>query len=879
MFERSAIPEEQIAYFWGFTQNWPPAIDSIGMQVIPIMRYILSLFLGFAMTFFVAAQNGKALLTGTVTDALSGQPVDFVTVFLKDATTATETDQKGFYRLEVPAGERFVLVLSRLGYKEANIDVEPLPQGSQRQIDVGLSPNDADVEIIVRESRINQGGMIREDVSPMKLLPTTTGNLESVLPHIALGTSSGSGGELTSQYNVRGGNYDENLVYVNDFEIYRPQLVRAGQQEGLTFPNMDLIQSLTFSSGGFEARYGDKLSSVLDIRYKRPEKFAASASASFLGGSAHLEGAWQPGADRYKKLRYLIGARYKTTRYLLGSLDVTGEYTPNFTDVQGYATYDLNRDWQLGLLANFNQSKFFFRPDERRTAFGLVNFALELFSVFEGQERDEFTTSMGGLSLTYLPDRVKNPLFVKFLTSVYRSDENEAFDILGHYSLRQIETNLGSDDFGEVVAELGTGTQHQYVRNFLDATVANSEVKGGVEFALPQKNAAQRSHFLQWSLKYQHEFIKDKINEWERLDSAGYSLPYDTSTLKVFNVLKTHNTLQSNRLSAYLQNTYTWRKDTVAEMKLMFGLRASYWDLNKETIFTPRAQFLYKPLHGRRDISWRVAAGLYFQPAFYREMRNFAGQVNTNIKAQKSAHIVGGFTYDFFFGKLSPTKFRLIVEAYYKKLWDLVSYEIDNVRIRYYGDNDASGYVVGLDARLNGEFVPGVESWFNLSLLRARESLTGVQHLKREVGQQDGVPVKDVPRPTDQFLTLSIFFQDYLPKNENFKMHLSLFVGTGLPFGLRDDNRVYRNTYRLKPYHRADIGFSLKIWDETWRDKKPKNPFRFTKNSWLSLEIFNLMDVQNEASRTWIKTIFNQQYAIPNHLTSRRINLRWRAEF
>lgn len=827
----------------------------------------------------IQAQDTKALLSGKVTDALSGQPVELVTIFVKNTTTATESNQDGFYQLAVPAGERFVLVFRRLGYKEANVDVEPLPEGSQRQIDVGLSPSDAEVEVVVRESRINQGGMIREDVSPMKLLPSTTGNLESVLPHIALGTSSGSGGELTSQYNVRGGNYDENLVYVNDFEIYRPQLVRAGQQEGLSFPNMDLIQSLTFSSGGFDARYGDKLSSVLDIHYKRPEKFAASASASFLGGSAHLEGAWQPGQNPYQKLRYLVGARYKTTRYLLGSLDVTGEYTPNFTDIQGYATYDLNRDWQLNLLANFNRSQFYFRPDERRTAFGLVNYALELFSVFEGQERDVFTTSMGGLSLTYLPDRQKNPFFLKFLTSVYRSDENEAFDILGHYSLRQIESDLGSDEFGEVVAELGTGTQHQYIRNFLDATVANAEVKGGVEFGLPTKSGADRTHFLQWSLKYQREFIEDKINEWERLDSAGYSLPYDTTILKVYNLLKTQETLRSNRLSSYAQNTYTWRKDSVAEMKLMFGLRANYWDLNNEFILTPRAQFLYKPLHGHRDISWRLAAGLYFQPAFYREMRNFQGEVNRNLQSQKSAHIVGGFTHDFFFGKLSPTKFRLIVEAYYKKLWDLVSYEIDNVRIRYYGNNDATGYVVGLDARLNGEFVPGVESWFNLSLLRARERLNGVQHLHREVGQQEGTPVKDVPRPTDQFLTLSIFFQDFLPKNENFKMHLSLFVGTGLPFGLRDDNRVYRNTYRLKPYHRADIGFSLKIWDQTWRAQKPKNPFRFTKSSWISLEIFNLMDVQNEASRTWIKTIFNQQYAIPNHLTSRRFNLRWRAEF
>ena len=837
----------------------------------------------------VFGQDARALLSGTVTDALSGEPVDLATVYIKGTATATETEANGSWQLEVPAQERFVLVFTRIGYKETPVDVEPLPARSRQQIDVAMPPSDANVEVVVRESLIQQGGMIREEMTGMKLLPSTTGNLESVLPHIALGTSSGSGGELTSQYNVRGGNYDENLVYVNDFEIYRPQLIRAGQQEGLTFPNMDLIQNLTFSSGGFEARYGDKQSSVLDIRYKRPERFAASSSASLLGGSAHLEGAFQPGAGRYKKLRYLVGARYKTTKYLLGSLDVTGEYAPNFTDIQGYVTYDINRDWQVGLLGNFNRSVFQFQPDERRTAFGLVNFALELFSVFEGQEVDDFTTAMGGASLTYIPDREKNPLFVKFLASTYRSDENERFDIIGRYSLRQIESDLGSDNFGDVVAELGAGTQHQYVRNFLNAQVTNGEVKGGIEFQQTgtkddgqkaiDRSLVSRSHFLQWSVKYQREDIGDRINEWERLDSAGYSLHYDTTQLLLYNVLKTSNNLGSNRLSAYLQDTYTWRSDSVRELKLMVGVRGSYWDLNGEPFITPRAQLLFKPLTGKRDISWRLATGLYYQPPFYRELRNLTGEVNRSVQSQKSLHVVGGFTHDFFMGSISPTKFRLIVEAYYKKLWDVVSYEIDNVRIRYYGQNDATGYITGLDMRLNGEFVPGVESWFNLSLLRARERLDSIQHLKREVGQTEGVPVSDVPRPTGQFLTLSVFFQDYLPGNENFKMNLSVFVGTGLPFGLKDGNRIYRNTYRFKPYHRADIGFSLKIWDEAWKVEKPRHPLRFTKSSWLSLEIFNLMQVNNEASRTWIKTIFNQQFAIPNHLTSRRVNLKWRVEF
>jgi hypothetical protein len=827
-------------------------------------------------------QGQTARLTGTVTDITTGLPVELVTIYPKGSTQAAESAENGKWRIEVPAGQRLVLVFTRIGYKEANIDVEALPAGTFRQVDVSLAPMDADLEVVVSESRIEQGGMIREELTDMKLLPTTTGNLESILPHIALGTSSGAGGELTSQYNVRGGNYDENLVYVNDFEIYRPQLIRAGQQEGLTFPNMDLIQSLTFSSGGFEARYGDKQSSVLDIRYRRPEKFAGSASASLLGGTAHIEGSFQPGADRYRKLRYLAGVRYKTTRYLLGTLDVAGEYNPDFTDIQTYITYDLNRDWQLGFLGNFNRSNFFFQPRSRSTAFGLINYALELYSEFEGQENDDFTTAMGGLSLTWLPDRPRNPLFMKFLLSAYRSDENERFDIIGRYSLRQIESDLGSDDFGEVVAELGAGTQHQYVRNFLDAVVVNAEAKGGIEIQSRQDAAsgsANSSHFLQWSLKYQAENIADRINEWERLDSAGYSLRYDTSQLLLYSVLKTSNQLSSNRLSASIQDTYSWRRDSIGELKISAGFRASHWDLNAETFITPRVQVLYKPLRGQRDISWRLAAGLYYQPPFYRELRNLAGAVNTGVRAQKSAHFVGGFTYDFYLGRISPSKFRMIMEAYYKKLWDVVSYEIDNVRIRYYGENDAQGYIAGLDFRLNGEFVPGVESWLNLSLLRARERLLGVQHLERKVGSTEGAPVQTVPRPTDQLLTLSLFFQDYLPKNENFKMNLSLFIGTGLPYGLRDNNRIYRNTYRFKPYHRADIGFSLKIWDEQMRGDRPRHPLRFSRASWLSLEIFNLMQVQNEASRTWIKTIFSQQYAIPNYLTGRRLNLRWRMEF
>ena len=819
-------------------------------------------------------------ITGIVTDALTGDPVELVTIYIEGKTTAVESAENGRYSINLPAEQTLVLIFTRIGYKESRIDIDPMPAGSSRQVDVALAPRESDLEVVVRASKLQEAGMIREDVEALKLIPTTSGSFESLLPSIALGTSSGTGGELSSQYNVRGGNYDENLVYVNDFAIYRPQLIRTGQQEGLSFPNIDLIRDLSFSSGGFEARYGDKLSSVLDIKYKRPDSLRGSVSASLLGATAHLEGSFDVGGDGYRKFRYLVGARYKTTNYLLGTLDVTGEYVPNFYDLQTYLTYDISRDLQLGVLANYNRAEYSFQPVSRETGFGLVNFALQLFSVFEGQEVDDFTTALGGVSLTYIPDRSQNPLFLKLLGSTYRSDENERFDIIGDYSLRQIESNLGSGDFGEVLAELGTGTQHNYVRNFLDIEVQNLELKGGLELQVGHSNPEiNSSHFLQWSTKYQREWIDDRINEWERLDSAGYSLPFDPEEVQLFSVLKTRNQLNSNRFTAYFQDTYTFRNENKAEWKLSAGIRASYWDLNDELFFSPRAQLLYKPLGSGRDISYRLAAGVYNQSPFYRELRRPDGTVNTDLQSQKSVHIVAGMTLDFYLGKNNPKKFRFITEAYYKSMWDLVSYDIDNVRIRYSGENDATGYVTGIDFRLNGEFVPGAESWVNLSFLRARESLNDVQHLEREVGEEEGTPVDDVPRPTDQLMTLSVFFQDYLPKNDRFKMHLNFTVGTGLPFGLRGNNQVYRNTYRFNPYHRVDIGFSFQLFDEERRRQKPNHWLGFTRNAWASLEVFNLMQVQNQASNTWIKTVFEQQYAIPNYLTSRRINLRLRFDF
>lgn len=841
-------------------------------------RYIKFHFLLIFVIIGFSLQAQSPIIFGKVLDDASSSFVEAATIYVEGTNLAVSSDIEGDYRLVVEANQSIELVCSRVGYNDARIKLSAMPEGVKRNINFSMIEQAMDVEVVISESRIEDIGMVREEVTEFKKIPSSTGNLESVLPHIALGTSGGATGDLSSQYNVRGGNYDENLVYVNDFEIFRPQLIRSGQQEGLTFPNIDLISNLSFSSGGFEAKYGDKMSSVLDVRYKRPDRFGASVSASLLGVTGHLEGSKRLGPNSYNKFRYLVGARYKTTAYILGSLNVRGEYVPNFTDFQGYFTYDINKDFQIGAIGNFNNSVYDFVPVESSVALGLIDFALQLSTAFEGSESDRFRNGMGGLSLTYIPERSSNPFFMKLLASSYRGEENETFDIQGFYRLSQVETNFGSDNLGQEIAVLGTGVQHRFGRNFLFNQISNIEHKGGYELQL-DKEDGDKSHFFLWGLKYQHEFIDDAINEWERIDSAGYSLPFNEDAVLVSEVLKSNNEISSNRLMGYVQDAFTIFTPGVREIKLTGGVRANYWSLNEELTISPRVQLLYKPLGKEREISYKLAAGLYYQPPFYRELRRLDGTLNQDLKAQRSLHIVGGMTYDFDWETISPKPFRLITELYYKKLDNLVSFDVDNVRIRYSGENDATGHVIGMDMRINGEFVPGAESWVNISLLQARESLNDVQHFKREVGDSTAIAVDNVPRPTDRLVNVSIYFQDYLPSNENFKMNLNLSAGGGLPFGVQDNNDVFRNTFRFRAYQRVDIGFSYQFWSEDWKKRRPNHPLRFTKNAWLSLEVFNLLGVENVASNTWVKTITNVQYAIPNLLTSRRINLRFKVDF
>ncbi len=822
---------------------------------------------------FCFAQN-KATLSGKVTDANNGEPLVGATVSVPKTNIGTFTDDKGKFNLELPPNRNFTIEFSYVGYEKVPYTVN-LKQGQKQTIDIKLKSEAVETgtaTVIGDIEREEVGTLQRISTKPFEYLPTTSGNLD--ISTFATGVT-GSADELSSQYSVRGGSYDENLVYVNDFEIYRPFLIRSGQQEGLTFPNIDLIRSIAFSSGGFQARFGDKLSSVLDVKYKRPDSVRASVGMSFLGGSAHVEGSVKKKKDDKQAFRYLIGARYKTTRYLLGSLQTQGEYIPNFFDLQGYFTYDLSPSWQLGYIGNINTSSYNYVPQQRNTTLGLINLALQFRVLFDGQERDNFNTYMNGISLSHLPKN--GDYYLKFLASTYQSNENERIDITGRYSLGILETNLGEEGAGEdIIAVIGAGEQQQFVRNYLTANVSNIAHRGGWETTLVENEKRKMDSHLRWGAKYQREQILDEINEWERLDSALYTLPYDDDELRLFNVVKSDIDLESNRVSGYLQNTFKFTQDTTREIGVTLGVRASYWDLNGETIITPRAQFYYKPLTGKNNLMVKASVGAYYQPPFYREMRNLEGEVNRALMAQKSIHGVFGLVYDF---KIYERPFRLISEAYYKSLWDIVAFDVDNVRIRYYGDNNVKGYATGLDLRLNGEFVPGAESWINLSLLRTREQIIGVQHTIREVGDTTSTDVSDVPRPTDQLMSFSMFFQDYLPKNPNFKMNMNFTVGTGLPFGILQNNVVARNTYRYSPYHRIDIGFSYLLWDEQRRAGRGRSPFKFSRKAWMSFEVFNLLQVANAASNTWVKTTQNQYFAVPNYLTSRRINLRLKMNF
>lgn len=824
-----------------------------------ITRFFSTLLL---LTFTAAvAWSQTAKVQGKLTDEY-GNNIGFANVAVIGYSGGASSDSIGNYALSIPANQKVQLNFSHIQFESQALELT-LKAGEVRVIDRVLSLKENVItEAIVKDDANRLTTMQRVDPKVAIMIPTASGGIEAVLKTFP-GVSSNN--ELSSQYNVRGGNYDENLVYVNDVEIYRPFLVRAGQQEGLSFVNPDLVGSLNFSAGGFEAKYGDKMSSVLDVKYKKPRKFAATVSGSLLGGALSLEGS-----SKDYRFSYLAGVRYWSNQYVLGALDTDGQYRPRFIDAQGLLNFDINDKWSVSFLGNYTQNRYQFIPENRETDFGTISDALRFTVFFDGQEVNTFETMLGALTAEYKPTpKIKT----KLILSGFRSNETETFDVQGQYFLGQLENNFGSDNLGEVAFNRGIGTFLDHARNYLTANVVSLRHIG---------KWFDGQRILDWGIKYQFEDINDKLSEWEMIDSSGYTIPLNGSQLTLNEVLKTEINLTSHRTSGYLQNT--WMFSDTSKHRLTAGVRFHYWDVNKQFVATPRLNYSFDPRWMKTDMIFRASGGLYYQPPFYRELRDLNGQLNTNVRAQQSYHAVVGMDYNF---KAWRRPFKLVAEVYYKYLNDLVTYEIDNVRIRYYARNNSRGYATGLDLKVNGEFVKGIESWMSMSVMTVQEDIlddfyydyynaSGEQIV---VGVTEDQVVADsvrrepgfIPRPTDQRVNFALYFQDYVPKLPQLKMHLNLVFGTGMPFGPPDYTR-YRDTLRIPPYRRVDIGFSYLLLGEKKKFVGPKNPLKYFKSIWISFEVFNLLGTNNTLSYLWISDITNRQYAVPNYLTARRIN-------
>ncbi len=826
------------------------------------------------------AQQTGATVYGSVKD-VNGEQLYGAQVFyvLNGRTPGTSTDAKGRFSLPIPANQSISLITTFLGYKADTIKLNVEP-GEFFEVNIWLKPGinlDTAVVKAYKIDTVKKGdtrvipSTVTINVNDAYALPSILG--DDIAGLIKSQANVSSNNELSTSYSVRGGNYDENLVYVNGFEVYRPFLIRSGQQEGLSFANPHMVDSLIFSAGGFEAQYGDKMSSVLAAWYKQPDSLTVSMGIGLLGGSFNIGGAIRNKAGE-KKFTFITGVRYKSNQYILKSLETQGQYNPSFLDLQGFFTYRFSDKLRIEYITNYARNRFAFKPVDRETTFGVVNQVLRLNIYFDGQESDSYQTYMNGFAIVQNP----NPsLELRWMASAYISQENERYDILGEYFIGEVENDLGDEDFGQVRYSLGVGGLQNYARNQLNWTVANAEHKG---------TSTQGNHTIDWGLKYQREIIKDKLNEWERIDSAGYSIPYSADEVMIDNVLKSTFNLNSNRITGYLQDT--WMIDGSRAFRFNYGARFTYWDVNKEWVISPRAQMSYRPTlkNPKRELILTAASGLYAQPPFYREMRNLDGEVNTDLKAQKSVHAVFGFNYGF---KIFKRDFRFITEVYYKYLYDIVPYEFDNVLIRYTGRNDATGYVAGVDLRLAGELVEDLESYISLSVLGTSENIQGdfydvyldaqgnqVTANSDDVASSERRYPGNIPRPTDQRVMFNMFFQDYLPKNHNFKMHLNLVFASGLPFGPPDNDR-YRDTLRIPPYRRVDIGFSVQLYNRANFIKKKREPKKIGKafeNVWATLEVYNLLGINNTVSYLWVKDLNNTTYAVPNYLTARLVNFR-----
>ena len=807
------------------------------MRKAPLLTLfsILS-FLGFSQS-----------ISGTITDE-ENNTLPSVNIAILNTSIGATSLNDGSYNMEVPANKSMVVAYSFIGYEIEKIRLPMLKRGQNYTLNIQLKAKNTLLnDVIVKDKKSRKESFNRIKPKHVKILPGSQGGIEAILKTLP-GVSSAN--ELSSQYSVRGGNFDENLVYVNGIEVYRPFLIRAGQQEGLSFVNTDMVSSILFSAGGFEAKYGDKMSSVLDITYKRPRENAASLQLSMLGGSAHFEGASKNG-----RFSYLVGARHKTNEYVLNAMDTKADYIPKFSDLQTFINYELNTNWQISFLGNISKNEYTMIPENRDTEFGTLNEALKLTIFFEGKEVDKYETYFGALSTTYQPSTHLN---LQFTTSAFQTFEQENFDILGEYWLYQLENNLGSDDFGNIAFDRGVGKYINHARNSLNARVMNFSHKG---------NYNNEDLKVDWGFRAQKEEIEDKISEWNLIDSAFFNYPHPNDNIGgeadpnqqivMSELLKTQINLSSYRNSGYMQ----FSKD-INNITINAGTRGSYWTYNEELLLSPRATIAYAPLW-EKDIVFRAASGIYYQSPFYKELRTPEGTLNSNIKAQKSTHYVMGADYLFYsWGR----PFKWITEVYYKNLENLIPYKVDNVRIQYLANDLSNGYAKGIDMKINGEFVSGVESWASLSVMKTEEDIVGDYIINADGSSSEA---GFIPRPTDQRVNFSMFFQDYIPGNPNYKMHLNLIYGTGLSFGPPNSEK-HQDVLRIPDYRRVDIGFSAVLKDE---NKKSRIKWLNAFNSiWVSAEVFNLLDINNTVSYLWVADITGRQYAVPNYLTARQLN-------
>lgn len=788
---------------------------------------ILSLFIAASLS--TLAQTFT--LKGRVIDE-NNNPVELASVSCLSQGKATVTSLKGEYKMILRSADSVVVKFSMLGYR-TKTRVLRHPKGPQTLQVVLLSDSRTLGEVNVMGQKIQSGQTQELSTKQLKQMPSATGNAVEELIQSQAGVSTHS--ELSSQYNVRGGSFDENSVYINNIEVFRPFLVRSGQQEGLSVINPDMVDRIGFSTGGFAAKYGDKMSSALDIIYRRPKRFEASLDASLLGASAYV-------GFSNKKLAWANGIRYKTNRYLLGSLETNGEYKPNFLDYQTYLNYRPNSRWSVDFIGNISDNHYNFTPHDRETRFGTLENVKSFRVYFDGQEKDLFRTYFGSLGITrHLGDSTS----VTLMGSAFSTNEQEKYDIQGQYWLTQTETS----------ENLGVGTYFQHARNYLKAHVESIKLMA---------RHTTKQHDVEGGVTYKMEHIKENSAEYEMRDSAGYSIPHTGKDLNMIYSLRARNELNANRLEVYLQDTWRFRSggdddSTQTLYTLNYGLRFAHWNFNRETILSPRVSLSIIPAFNQ-NLSIRLATGLYYQSPFFKELRDTTTRnsvtyatLNRKIKSQRSLHLIAGLDYRF---SMKQRPFKFTTEIYYKILGNIVPYSVNNVKVTYYGDNVASGHAAGIDMKLFGEFVPGTDSWLSLSFMNTRMKLNGLS----------------TPLPTDQRYALNLYFTDYFPGTNRWLMNLKLAYADGLPFSA-PHRELERNNFRAPAYRRADIGMSYRLLNN--EDRHSKSIF---KNIWIGVDCLNLLGINNVNSYYWITDVTNQQFAVPNYLTGRQVNVRVRFE-